>query len=136
MRECLRIRQARVPDAGLWVNKQLVVDGAATAYVLAPNDTHYDEIHSAADEAARDGRGLWGACADTGPGFAGRGAGGSSGAGGDDRTGCDPAYPTVCIPPPPPDLDCADITARRFVVLPPDPHRFDGGGDGIGCERD
>lgn len=47
---------------------------------------------------------------------------------------CDPAYPDVCIPPPPPDLDCADIPYRSFQVLPPDPHRFDGDGDGIGCE--
>lgn len=23
--------------------------------------------------------------------------------------GCDPAYPTVCIPSPPPDLDCKDV---------------------------
>ena len=50
-------------------------------------------------------------------------------------TGCDPAYPTVCIPPPPPDLDCKDITFRRFEVLPPDPHKFDGDHDGIGCEN-
>ena len=49
-------------------------------------------------------------------------------------TGCDPAYPTVCIPPPPPDLDCKDISYRRFAVLPPDPHRLDGDHDGVGCE--
>ena len=48
---------------------------------------------------------------------------------------CDPSYPTVCIPPPPPDLDCGDIPYRNFTVLPPDPHRFDGDGDGIGCEQ-
>lgn len=48
--------------------------------------------------------------------------------------GCDPAYPTVCIAPPPPDLDCTDITARNFKVLPPDPHKFDRDKDGIGCE--
>ncbi len=48
---------------------------------------------------------------------------------------CNPAYPDVCIPPPPPDLDCGDIPYRRFRVLPPDPHRFDGDHDGIGCER-
>jgi len=48
--------------------------------------------------------------------------------------GCDPSYPTVCIPPPPPDLDCGDISHRRFVVRPPDPHNFDGDGDGVGCE--
>ena len=48
---------------------------------------------------------------------------------------CSIAYPTVCIPPAPPDLDCGDIPYRRFTVLPPDPHRFDGtDNDGIGCE--
>jgi micrococcal nuclease len=47
---------------------------------------------------------------------------------------CDPAYPDVCIPPAPPDLDCKDIPYRRFRVLPPDPHRFDGNHDGVGCE--
>jgi micrococcal nuclease len=47
---------------------------------------------------------------------------------------CDPSYPTVCIPPYPPDLDCGDIPYRRFQVLPPDPHGFDGDNDGIGCE--
>lgn len=49
---------------------------------------------------------------------------------------CDPAYPTVCIPPYPPDLNCGDIEHRRFQVLPPDPHNFDGDFDGVGCERD
>lgn len=47
---------------------------------------------------------------------------------------CSPAYPTVCIPPPPPDLNCGDIPYRRFIVLPPDPHHFDGDHNGIGCE--
>ncbi len=50
------------------------------------------------------------------------------------RPGCDPAYPGVCIPPSPPDLDCADVTFRRFRVLSPDPHRFDLNHDGVGCE--
>ncbi len=48
--------------------------------------------------------------------------------------GCDPSYPGVCIPPAPPDLDCGQIGFRRFQVLSPDPHGFDGDGDGIGCE--
>lgn len=47
---------------------------------------------------------------------------------------CHPSYPTVCIPPPPPDLDCGDIPYRRFPVVGSDPHWFDGDGDGIGCE--
>jgi hypothetical protein len=49
---------------------------------------------------------------------------------------CHPAYPTVCIPAPPPDLDCKDIPYRNFPVDRRfgDPHRFDGDRDGIGCE--
>ena len=48
---------------------------------------------------------------------------------------CDPSYPDVCIPPPPPNLNCGDISERRFTVLSPDPHGFDGrDNDGIGCE--
>ncbi len=49
-------------------------------------------------------------------------------------TNCSPSYPDVCIPPPPPDLNCPDIPHQNFRVLPPDPHRFDGDKDGIGCE--
>ncbi|MGH8951121.1 MAG: lamin tail domain-containing protein [Acidimicrobiia bacterium] len=50
-------------------------------------------------------------------------------------TDCDPSYPDVCIPPAPPDLDCGEISHRRFQVLPPDPHGFDGNdNDGLGCE--
>ena len=47
---------------------------------------------------------------------------------------CDPSYPTVCIPPPPPDLDCGQISFRRFKVVGADPHRFDSDHDGVGCE--
>ena len=50
------------------------------------------------------------------------------------RVGCDAAYPTVCIPSPPPDLNCPQIPFRNFRVLPPDPHNFDGNNDGVGCE--
>jgi hypothetical protein len=55
---------------------------------------------------------------------------------------CDPSYPDVCIPPPPPDLDCSDIPFGSFRVVGADPHRFDGPydgsnpyePDGLGCE--
>jgi uncharacterized repeat protein (TIGR01451 family) len=54
--------------------------------------------------------------------------------------GCHPSYPDTCIPPPPPDLDCADIPFRDFFVrrdLPDaDPHSFDGNEDGLGCQFD
>jgi hypothetical protein len=51
---------------------------------------------------------------------------------------CAPSYPTVCIAPPPPDLNCADVPHNDFTVLwtvpDPDPHHFDGNHDGVGCE--
>jgi hypothetical protein len=48
---------------------------------------------------------------------------------------CDASYPDVCIASPPPNLNCENISARNFRVLPPDPHGFDGNdSDGIGCE--
>lgn len=49
-------------------------------------------------------------------------------------SGCDPSYPDACIPSPPPDLDCADVSQKRFTVSGSDPHGFDRDGDGIGCE--
>jgi hypothetical protein len=48
---------------------------------------------------------------------------------------CSAAYPSVCIPPAPPDLNCPDIPYRNFTVLPPDPHGFDRNNDGVGCEN-
>lgn len=49
-------------------------------------------------------------------------------------TDCDPSYPDVCIPSSPPDLDCGEISHRRFQVVGDDPHGFDGNNDGVGCE--
>lgn len=73
-------------------------------------------------DARSKGVGLWGSTLDATPEHPGR-----SGQ-------CDHAYPSVCIPPYPPDLYCADVSHRRFEVLPPDPHGFDGDRDGVGCE--
>jgi len=48
---------------------------------------------------------------------------------------CDRSYtPALCIPSPPPQLECTDISYRNFFVRPPDPHVFDGNLNGIGCE--
>jgi hypothetical protein len=53
----------------------------------------------------------------------------------EEETECHPSYPDFCIPPPPPNLNCDDISERRFTVLSPDPHGLDGNdNDGIGCE--
>ena len=51
-----------------------------------------------------------------------------------DASRCDPSYPGVCIPPPPPDLNCGDVSVRLFRVVGVDPHEFDRDGDGVGCE--
>ena len=52
----------------------------------------------------------------------------------DATTNCDSSYPDACIPSPPPNLNCADISDKRFEVSSPDPHGFDRDKDGIGCE--
>ena len=49
---------------------------------------------------------------------------------------CDPSYPDMCIPPPPPSLNCDDVDDTNFEVVGSDPHGFDGDNDGIGCEDD
>ncbi len=99
------------------VNEILVREGYAQVSTFPP-DVKYVERFLAAQKEARDASlGLWGSCQSEGGG-----------------TGCDPAYPDVCIPPPPPDLDCANIPHQDIRVLPPDPHRLDGDNNGIGCE--
>jgi micrococcal nuclease len=105
-------------DDGLFVNVAIARDGFAQQLTVPPNVRHADTIGKAVAEARAAGRGLWGEACEV--------------------DGCDPAYPTVCIPPGPPigrDLDCGDVDHRRFEVRSPDPHNFDGDGNGLGCER-
>jgi micrococcal nuclease len=110
-------------DGFLLVNLELVRLGFAQVSTYPP-DVKHTELLLGAQRAAREaGLGLWGEPVD-------RPTAGAPGGPGS----CDPSYPGGCIPPPPPDLDCADISQRGFTVLPPDPHRFDGDHDGIGCE--
>ncbi len=55
--------------------------------------------------------------------------------GGRPASECSPAYPTVCLPPPPPDLDCPEVLPLvNFQALPADPHGLDADKDGIACE--
>jgi micrococcal nuclease len=133
-----------VHRAGRNLNLALVRDGSATVWFYDGERGRYSGALLAAGRAARSARrGLWGACpnaiwdpsraATTGPGSGRTARAAAPRTAVDGR--CDPSYPTVCIAPPPPDLDCSDIPYRRFRVRPPDPHHFDGGGDGIGCER-
>ena len=123
---------------GAYVNIALVRQGAAAPYFYDGDRGKYaGTLMAAARSAKAARRGLWGACPGTQldpyrqvetrskdatprpivP-----------------RSGCDPSYPGVCIPPYPPDLDCDDIPYDNFKVVGTDPHGFDGDRDGIGCE--
>ena len=53
--------------------------------------------------------------------------------GGGGGSDCDPNYRGACVPKVLYDLDCADISGTVYVVGV-DVHRFDGDGDGVGCE--
>jgi micrococcal nuclease len=97
-------------------NRRLVAGGYAVVDTYPPNVRYVEGFTAAQAVAQRRDRGLWQACPVAEP------------------QRCDPAYPGVCIPSPPPDLDCADISYRHFQVLAPDPQNFDGDHNGIGCE--
>lgn len=108
-------------------NRTLVRRGFATVLIYEPNDKYAAKLRTAEEKARAEKRGLWEACR-------GSDGGEGSGDGGTAHGKCDPSYPGVCIPPPPPDLDCSDVSHRDFQVKAPDPHGFDGDNDGIGCE--
>lgn len=125
-----------------FVNYELVRQGFANP-VTYPPDVACERTFAAAEQSARESlAGLWAPTPvpqvvvppPTNPPVSSgvSGSGNSLGGSGD----CDPAYPDVCIPPKSQvgDLDCGDIPYRRFRVLSPDPHRFDGDHDGVGCE--
>lgn len=118
------LRYVWLQEDGGWllVNLELLRRGLAVVTTYPPDVKYVDSLYLPAQRQAQAaGMGVWGTPPAT-PTAAPPG------------TACDPSYPGVCIPPPPPDLDCGDISERRFEVVPPDPHRFDGDGDGMGCE--
>jgi micrococcal nuclease len=130
------------------LNEALVRSGYAALSTFPPDVKYVDEVQAAQQFAQKHERGLWGACesfgapvattqqpaappaADSQPpqAQAGNPAPVAAPAG-----GCDASYPDICLPSSP-DLNCGDIPHRRFTVLPPDPHNFDGDHDGVGCE--
>lgn len=126
------------------VNEALVRSGHAALSTFPPDVKYVDQIREAQTFAREHGLGLWSGCitdanGDTNELSEAQGIVSQQpqaqppqqSQGGN----CDPSYPDVCIPPYPPDLNCRDVPYRRFTVLQPDPHNFDGDFDGIGCER-
>ena len=124
------------------VNIELGRRGAAAPYFYDGDRGRYAaELYALARRAKAARRGLWGACpgtrldpyraVDTGTSGSTRPAPFTSGP-------CDPDYAGACVPPPPPDLDCADLRALGLPlpvrVVGGDPHHLDGDGDGYGCE--
>ena len=137
------------------VNEAMVGSGYAAQSTFPPDVKYEERIQEAARFAREHGYGLWSACQTDAEGDTNELDGAEAepvpgkrpprtpapkqtevvdSTGG--VAGCDPSYPNLCIPAPPPDLDCGyvyDQGFRHITVLPPDPHNLDGNHDGIGC---
>jgi endonuclease YncB( thermonuclease family) len=123
------------------VNVELVRRGAAAPYFYRGERGRYAAALLRAASGARSAkRGLWQACPATAldPERAVETRQTAPAAPVAPAVGrCDPNYSGGCVPPAPPDLDCADIRALGIApvrVVGSDPHRLDGDGDGLGCE--
>jgi micrococcal nuclease len=124
---------------GTMVNAELVRQGYAQVATYPPDVRHQDLFSQLQETARNSGAGLWGVPTNTPIPPTNTPAPVQPTQPPPQPTqppaqNCDPSYPTVCIPPYPPDLDCGEIPYRRFEVLQPDPHGFDGDNDGVGCE--
>ena len=126
------------------LNLKLVQIGAATPYFYQGEKGKYaTQLLKAAENAKARKIGLWKSCpntkldptkpATTGSTLASRAITSMTST----NTKCDPNY-QGCIPPYPPDLDCTDIKRMGLApirVIGRDVHKFDGDGDGIGCDK-
>jgi micrococcal nuclease len=124
------------------VNLQLVKRGAAAPYFYRGDLGKYSpQLLSEAQKAKAAKRGLWKACPGTRLDPYRAVETGESGppTTPPPPTGkCDPNYTNACVPPYPPDLDCAELRALGLAlpvrVVGGDPHRLDTDNDGLGCE--
>ena len=120
---------------GVNINLRLVEQGDATVWFYAGERGKYaGRLLAAARRARAARRGIWGACKTVWNPY-GPATTSARRVGHRPSRRCDPSYPTVCVRPPPPDLDCANVKYRHFRVVGRDPHHFDGDRDGIGCEN-
>lgn len=129
------------------VNVALVRAGAAAPYFYGGDRGRYaGRLMSEAVAAKAAKRGLWGGCPKTrldpyraiDTGTSGRPSSTTPQPFAPPAGRCDPNYAGACVPPHPPDLDCAELRALGLSlpvrVVGDDPHRLDGDGDGYGCE--
>jgi len=126
------------------INLKLVEIGAATPYFYKGEKGKYSaQLLKAAQNAKAKKFGLWKTCPNTKlepskP--ATTGVATTTPTASTKTTSsakCDPNY-QGCIPPYPPDLDCTDIKRMGLApirVIGVDVHKFDGDGDGIGCDK-
>lgn len=115
-----------------FVNYELVRQGLASSSTYPPDVACQDTFVGAGQLARAGFRGLW---QPTQVPTSTRNIVVVTAVPGEDGGGnCSSSYPGVCIPPPPPDLNCGDIAYGNFIVQGSDPHHFDGDNDGIGCE--
>ena len=124
------------------INLKLVQLGAATPYFYKGEKGKYSaQLLKAAQNAKAKKIGLWKACpltkldplksATTGSTITKPTSTNSI------PTKCDPNY-QGCIPTFPPDLDCTNIKNLGLApirVIGVDVHKFDGDGDGVGCDK-
>lgn len=122
-------------DNGAFYNDMAVRQGFAKAALYMPNDLYINQMREAEAEAKTNNRGLWGACSSSSAVTSGTTTATQPHASGGN---CHPSYPDFCVPPAPPDRNCADFTQKNFTVrwdVPgPDPHKLDGDKDGKACE--
>jgi micrococcal nuclease len=143
------------------VNLQLVKRGAAAPYFYGGERGKYANRFMTAAQAAKVGkRGLWGASPNTRLDPYRAVETGKCGPAPEPPTpspppptpspppptptpppsNCDTHYAGACVPPYPPDLNCADLRALglslpvQVVVIGQDPHELDRDEDGLGCE--
>jgi endonuclease YncB( thermonuclease family) len=137
-----KLRYVKVGKTNL--NLKLVQIGAATPYFYQGEKGKYAmQLLKAAENAKAKKLGLWKMCpntkleplkpATTGSAVVSKATTKAT----SPNAKCDPNY-QGCIPPYPPDLDCTDIKGMGLApirVIGTDVHKFDGDGDGIGCDK-
>ncbi len=120
---------------GEFVNLDLAQAGYASAASSPPN-TACDAAFKAAEEDAKTNlSGIWAFDISAEPASQSGAPAGPARQPTAKLPSCDPSYLDVCIPPPPPDLDCIHVPYKNFKVIPPDTHGLDSDGNGIGCDE-